>query len=444
MAFTIKDVNCEFLLCCPVDEPSITGDRRAFEPLRGLSMSLRQGIYRKTSRMPNPVPGIVVAYETTALPNVTNPIDHARYAAANRASFEVFNYIYMVFQPCLQGTQDASLLPNDFEKKDIFERKVGAMRRISVSLGANQIQGAIPPGTFVKVRYDDIDTLKNPKIVEIGEKIFDIAAAQKPPPGNEFMLGTAFGPATALGPIPDTGLHTQPPDNPSISPDDTSPIIGSGIYGSGTRNTNMGLVDRILLEQGITNRYTRIAIMAAIAKESGFLPQDENFGYSAARLTQIWPGRFPNEQAAIDKGYVDPTTRKADKQVYKEKLANDIYGGRYGNGPPETGDGWAYRGRGFNQITFKGTYEQYANKIGVNFVDEPHLLNVPENAAAVAVAFLAARLKQKFNKVNPTFASQEEANIAVAHANAGWGKDINGMAVVMAINNVNDKSHLFT
>ena len=443
MPFTIKDVNCEFLLSCPVDAPSMIGDRRAFDPLRGLSISVRESLYGRTSTMPNPVPGIVVGYETTALPQVTNPVDHARYAAANRASFEVFNYTYKVFQPGLYGTQDASLLPEDFEKENIFKRKVGAMRNIGVSLSANQVQGAIPPGTYVKVKYEDINTLKSPQIVEIGEKIFDIASAQKPPPGEQFMLGSEMGPATALGNVPDPALHSGAPTNPNVNPNDISPLTGKELYAGGVRNTNMGLIDRIMIEQGIANRYTRIAIMAAIAKESGLVPQDENFNYTAARLTTIWPGKFPSEQAAIDKGYVNPTTRRADSQVYQEKLANDIYGGRYGNGNAATGDGWKYRGRGFNQITFKGSYERYANKVGINFVTDPQLMNVPENAALAAVMFLKDRLQSKYSAVNPDFATQEEANIAIAHANAGWGRDVNSGPVVMAINNVNDKSHYF-
>lgn len=58
---------------------------------------------------------------------------------------------------------------------------------------------------------------------------------------------------------------------------------------------------------------------------------DENLNYSAKRLTEVWPGRFPNEASALP------------YQFNPEALANKVYGGRMGNKAP--GDGWKYRGR---------------------------------------------------------------------------------------------------
>jgi len=202
VAFTIMDVDCGFLLCCPEDEPGLIGDRRLFDPTTGLSHAMRGNNYVKRSKLPNPVPGIVVGFKTTKKPVMDNAMDAARYIAANRPDFEVFNYVYKVYQPCFPGLPVGSLLPEDFEdakREKIFKRKVGMMRGITVSLSANQVGGAIPPGTFVKVKYKNILLATKPQIVEIGEKIFDIKNSQAPPPGNKFILGTAHGPAGIMG-----------------------------------------------------------------------------------------------------------------------------------------------------------------------------------------------------------------------------------------------------
>ncbi|KSV77532.1 hypothetical protein [Sinorhizobium sp. Sb3] len=67
--------------------------------------------------------------------------------------------------------------------------------------------------------------------------------------------------------------------------------------------------------------------------------------YSAERLTQVWPSRFPAIASAR------PFARDP------RKLANRVYGGRMGNAAPD--DGWRYRGRGLPQITGKENYAKF-------------------------------------------------------------------------------------
>lgn len=103
-------------------------------------------------------------------------------------------------------------------------------------------------------------------------------------------------------------------------------------------------------------------IMATAHHETGarFAPIEENLNYSAKRLVQVWPSRFPNLAAA---------TPYANNP---QKLANKVYGGRLGNTGPD--DGWRYRGRGMVQITGKDNYAKYG------------LADTPETAARNDIA----------------------------------------------------------
>jgi putative chitinase len=90
--------------------------------------------------------------------------------------------------------------------------------------------------------------------------------------------------------------------------------------------------------------------LANLLQESGECShKTENMSYSAARLPQVWPGRFNASNA----------------QAYArqpEKLANFVYGGRMGNNQP--GDGWRFRGGGYIGLTGREVYSKYAAYIG--------------------------------------------------------------------------------
>lgn len=101
----------------------------------------------------------------------------------------------------------------------------------------------------------------------------------------------------------------------------------------------------------------------------------ENLTYTtAARLKAVYPRFFPTIQSAT------PYLRKP------EMLANLVYGGRYGN-RPGTGDGWAFRGRGLIQLTFRGNYETIGAIAGVDLVTNPEMVNSRTYALQVAGAF---------------------------------------------------------
>ena len=91
-------------------------------------------------------------------------------------------------------------------------------------------------------------------------------------------------------------------------------------------------------------------LLAQVGHESADLTRlEESLWYSAERLMQVWPSRFPTVAAA------QPYARNP------EALANKVYGGRMGNNQP--GDGWRFIGRGPIQLTGRDNYTRFTNAI---------------------------------------------------------------------------------
>jgi predicted chitinase len=192
---------------------------------------------------------------------------------------------------------------------------------------------------------------------------------------------------------------------------------------SGKASDNINLIKKVAESNGITNQNAVIGILSVIGKESGFIPKSENLNYSSNRLPEVW-GIFSKTGKRVPKGMGSSNANEMASEYANnpEKLANLVYSNKYGNGSEESGDGYKYRGRGFNQITFKGTYKKYSDILGVDLVNNPDLLNDPKIAANAAVQFLLNRLKSK--GIDPNgFKSKDEAIKVFASANTGWGND---------------------
>ena len=128
---------------------------------------------------------------------------------------------------------------------------------------------------------------------------------------------------------------------------------------------------------GIDASPTRLCFfLAQIGHESGGLTiTEENMNYRAERLTQVWPSRFPTLATA------QPLARNP------EKLGNSVYANRMGNGPPDSGDGFRYRGRGYVQITGRDGYKQVGAIAGLDLVGDSDLAADPQHALLVACSF---------------------------------------------------------
>lgn len=148
--------------------------------------------------------------------------------------------------------------------------------------------------------------------------------------------------------------------------DERMPGLRDGIANSSEKIfTKYGPIDNALLVAHI---------MAQISHECG-AGHDiiENLNYSASRMCQVWPSRFPNVNSAAPYAH-NP-----------QKLANKVYNGRMGN-KSGTDDGWNFRGRGGSQTTGREGYERVKQQTKLDVVGNPDLLIKPDTFLECAVS----------------------------------------------------------
>lgn len=181
---------------------------------------------------------------------------------------------------------------------------------------------------------------------------------------------------------------------------------------SGEQLKNVKIMIDYMNSEGITNPYAQIGVLSVIGKESGYIPQNEVcYDYTSnSRIREI----FGNCRL---KKYDDDQLTQLKNDC--EKFFDAVYGVDatkclgWSTGNTMKGDGYKYRGRGFNGITFKSLYIKYGGIIGVDLVSNPDKLNEPEVAAKAAVAFFTE------GKPVPEFDNKQEATDYFVNKNAG-------------------------
>lgn len=125
---------------------------------------------------------------------------------------------------------------------------------------------------------------------------------------------------------------------------------------------------------GISSDLVVAHVMAQVSHECGAGNEVvENLNYTAIRMTQVWPSRFPSVSFA------------APFANNPKALADKVYNGRMGNAVG-TDDGWNFRGRGATQTTGREGYTKLAQKTGLDLLGNPDLLNDPEHFLECGVA----------------------------------------------------------
>ena len=148
------------------------------------------------------------------------------------------------------------------------------------------------------------------------------------------------------------------------------------------------LLRRSMNELGMDSRALRAGTAAICFGESGFRPRRES-SYartSADRIRTVFGSRVEGmSDAEIDAIKVDD-----------EAFFNLVYGGEFGRrqlGNTEPGDGFRFVGRGPIQLTGRGNYQRYSDKVGADLITNPDLVNQPEIGCKVAVAYMMDRYR---------------------------------------------------
>ena len=119
-----------------------------------------------------------------------------------------------------------------------------------------------------------------------------------------------------------------------------------------------------VMESFGVNTPLRLAhFLAQCGHESGgFRLTQENLNYSASGLLKIFKRYFPTEAKA------------KEYERKPEKIASLVYGGRMGNGPEDTKEGFKFRGRGYIQLTGKDNYTAFDKSVDDDILANPDLV----------------------------------------------------------------------
>lgn len=156
-------------------------------------------------------------------------------------------------------------------------------------------------------------------------------------------------------------------------------------------------LNRDLQAYGLDTALRRAHFFAQVREESGssFQAKVENLNYRPEALKRLFQYYREHPDEATADGRVSKATPTAKPHIAdQEKIANNVYAERNGNGEVASGDGWTYRGRGLIQVTGRANYaaiaKQYRNLYAgasIDFETTPQLMSEFPYSVRSAVCF---------------------------------------------------------
>lgn len=121
---------------------------------------------------------------------------------------------------------------------------------------------------------------------------------------------------------------------------------------------------------------------------TGGNPRRENMNYTPERLIAVFGYYATHQDEAQLHGRTD------DHPADQPAIGNHAYANRLGNGDIASGDGWAFRGRGYIQLTGRANYQAIQNEIdathpgsGIDIVADPDAAISIRGGMITAMAF---------------------------------------------------------
>lgn len=140
--------------------------------------------------------------------------------------------------------------------------------------------------------------------------------------------------------------------------------------------------DAVFAKYGVSTPLQVAHLMAQFSMECAQgLEMTEDLNYSAQGLLDTFPNHFTPETAA--------------RAAHNPRIIAQIaYGGRMGNAPPPSDDGYLFRGTGLSQVTGRDGFTTLHNFLAANGSDldilqDPELLIDPDRALECGVADMA-------------------------------------------------------
>lgn len=187
------------------------------------------------------------------------------------------------------------------------------------------------------------------------------AAVKKWQLANGLTADGIVGEGTWSKMFPSQQLITEPliPVIPSSSNKNTGELKLENLKGH-IPDSVINQIPETAAKFGIDTPLRLAHFLAQCGHESGgFKLTQENLNYSAKGLLGIFKKYFPS--ASLAEQY----------QRKPELIASRVYGGRMGNGPESTKEGYKFRGRGYIQLTGKDNYTAFGKAINEDILSNP-------------------------------------------------------------------------